>query len=78
MGGGGGGHIIEGIIEGKIIGWAQERTKGRDRYCVKWETGLTEKSNFDQVHRLISGNQGTAITALPSSVHLLTAASCCS
>ena len=71
---GDGGHIIE----GKIIDWAQGRTKGRDRYCVQWETGHNEKLKLDQVRRPLPANEGTVITALPSSVRLLTAASCCS
>ena len=66
------------LIEGKIIGIQRGCTKGRDRYCVQWETGHTEKLKLDQVRRLIPDNQGTAVTALPSSVRLLTAASCCS
>ena len=66
------------LIEGSIIGIARGSTKGRDRYCVKWETGHSEKLKLDQVRRLMPANQGTAVTALPSSVRVLTAASCCS
>ena len=41
-------------------------------------TAQVEKPKLDQVRRLMPANQGTAVTALPSSVRLLTAASCCS
>ena len=60
------------LIEGKIIGIQRGSTKGRDRYCVQWETGQVEKLKLDQVRRLISANQGTAVTVLPSSVRLRT------
>ena len=31
------------LLEGKIIGIVRGSTKGRDRYCVQWETGHTER-----------------------------------
>ena len=66
------------LIEGSIIGIQRRSTKGRDRYCVQWETSQVEKLKLGQVRRLIPANQGTAVTTLSSSVSLITAASCCS
>ena len=54
---GGGGRTM--AIEGGIIGWAQGSTKDRDKYCICGSS------------RLVPGNQGTTVTALPSFVRLL-------
>ena len=61
------------IIGGSIIGWVRGWAKGRDKYCVMWETGHHEKLKLYQARRPIPANQGTAVTALPSFVRLLTA-----
>ena len=61
------------IIDGKIIGYKQGATIGRDKYVVMWETGHHEKLKLDQVRRLIPANPGTPDPTRPSSVRLLTA-----
>jgi hypothetical protein len=45
---------------------------------VEWDDGDEEVVTLDQVRRVMQNNPGTAVTALPSFVRLLTAASCCS
>lgn len=66
------------IVEGKVTHWKQDATTGRDKYIVEWEGGRQENLKLAQVRRLIQSNLGTTVTALPSSVRLLTAAFCCS
>ena len=66
------------IVEGKVTHWKQDATTGRDKYIVEWEGGRQENLRLAQVRRLIQSNPGTTVTALPSSVRLLTAAFCCS
>ena len=66
------------IVEGKVTHWEQDATTGRDKYIVEWEGGRQENLKLAQVRRLIQSNLGTTVTALPSSVRLLTAAFCCS
>ena len=66
------------IMVGEIINWQQGTRAAFDKYIVEWDDGDEEVVTWDQVRRVMQNNPGTAVTALPSSVRLLTAASSCS
>jgi hypothetical protein len=71
-------HAETAIVVGEIINWQQGTRAAFDKYIVEWDDGDEEVVTLDQVRRIMQTNPGTAVTALPSSVRLLTAASCCS
>ena len=71
-------HAETAIVVGEIISWQQGTRAAFDKYIVEWDDGDEEVVTLDQVRRIMQNNPGTAVTALPSSVRLLTAASCCS
>ena len=69
-------HAETAIVVGEIISWQQGARAAFDKYIVEWDDGDEEVVALDQVRRIMQNNPGTAATALPSSVNLLTAASC--
>lgn len=65
-------------VPGRITVFKQGPRVAYDEYIVEWGDGSQERLKLEQVHRLIRNNTGPSVTALPSSVRLLTADFCCS